>query len=155
MAYLNGDTSIANTNAGNRWNNQKQLSVFLYNQHRSIKFTGVFWLVCMTGVLILEWPNLTDEEWHLGRREELFALQQRFFFPYLLCDSRLPGDEFQNQNSEFAQGGRRGNWVKVRDQWEWPTSSEIRQAIGNEERQKERERIYLQQVNKKMKAESN
>lgn len=99
----------------------------------------------------------SPNRWRRAFRKDrwLICFTAKFFFPYLLCDSRLPDDEFQNQNSEFAQGERRGNWVEVRDQWEWPTSSEISQATGNEERQQKGKRIYLQQVNKKMKAESN
>lgn len=45
-----------------------------------LNLIGVFWLTCMTGVLILELPNVT-EEWHLERREELLALQQSCIFP--------------------------------------------------------------------------
>lgn len=85
----------------------------------------------------------SPNRWRMAFEKErgVICFTAKVFFPYLLSDSRLPGDEFQNQNSEFAQGERRGKWLEVRDQWEWP-SSEISQATGNEERQQEGEREF-------------
>lgn len=120
-----------------------------------LNLTGVFWLMCMTGVLILEWCNGADEEWHLGGREELFALQQSFFF--------LPALWFKATRWWIPESKL---WFCTG--WKEKKVSRSQRNSGNDQQvlryvrlqamkkgQQGGEIIYLQQVNEKMKAESN
>lgn len=91
-----------------------------------LNLTDVFWIMCMTGVLILEWPNLTDEEWHLGRRVICFTAKSFFFLPALwfratrwwIPESKLwiciGWKEREVSRSQITMGMTRKFWAKSR-----------------------------------------
>lgn len=78
-----------------------------------IDLTGLFWITCMTGVLILEWPNLVGEGWHWGRGEGLLSYGKTLctWFKTPLFGGLLRG------KTEFPQDNEMKEWVGIEQDW--------------------------------------